>query len=55
MCKIYYTEYEGRRKYSNLTQKDRIALRNAHNRGKALSKEEKERIFGTNSKFIKLN
>lgn len=55
MSKIYYTEYNSRRRYSNLTQKDRIALRNAHNRGIPLNKEEKKKVFGDNPIFIKTN
>lgn len=55
MKKIYYKQYGSKRRYSNLTQKDRIALRDAHNRGKSLSKEQKEEIFGVNPKFIRTN
>lgn len=55
MSKVYYTEFSGRRKYSNLTQKDRIELRDSRNRKKPLSKEARERIFGSKPVFIKTN
>ena len=51
MAKIYYTETSKGKRYSNLTQKDRIMLRNA--KGKGLTSEQKTQIFGANPVFIK--
>ena len=53
--KIYYTESNGKRRYSNLTQQDRIMLRNASNQGRPLTPSEKEKVFGVNPKFVKTN
>lgn len=53
MSKIYYKQFGDKRRYSNLTQKDRIMLRNAKRKG--LTKEQKLLIFGNNPVFIKTN
>jgi len=55
MKKVYYSKdkYDNNR-YENLTQKDRIKLRDCKNRHIALTSEERREIFGDeNLKFIR--
>lgn len=53
--KVYYYENNyGQRRYENLTQSDRIKLRDCHNRKRKLTAEEKKEIFGSeNPIFIR--
>ena len=51
--KVYYSECNGKKKYENLTQKDRIVLRNAKNAGRPLSSKERIEIFGNAPVFVK--
>jgi hypothetical protein len=48
MKKVYYRKDKyGNNRYENLTQQDRIKLRDCKNRGRALTSSEKKEIFGS--------
>lgn len=50
----YYKDKYGNNRYENLTQKDRIKLRDCKNRGRALTASEKREIFGSETpEFIR--
>lgn len=55
MSKVYYHKDKfGNNRYENLTQKDRIKLRDCKNRGRALTPSEKREIFGSeNPEFVR--
>jgi hypothetical protein len=57
MKKIYYSkDIHGNNRYSNLTQKDRIKLRECKNTGRRLTPSETKEIFGTEyPTFVKTN
>jgi len=55
MKKVYYSKDKyGNNRYENLTQQDRIKLRDCKNRHVALTADERKEIFGDkNPKFIR--
>lgn len=55
MAKVYYSKDKyGNNRYENLTQQDRIKLRNCKNSGRSLTASEKREIFGSeNPEFIR--
>lgn len=55
MSKVYYYKDKyGNNRYENLTQRDRIKLRECKNRGRSLTSNERKEIFGSeNLEFIR--
>lgn len=55
MSKVYYYKDKyGNNRYENLTQQDRIKLRECKNKGRKLTPTERQEIFGSeNPRFIR--